>query len=299
MPATDKGRNMTGSSCRRRAVLCADDYALAPGVSRAILDLIGRGRLTATGCMTVSRFWPDHAAALHALRGRADIGLHLTLTGGLMPLGPMPRTAPDGRLPPLGRLLRTALLRRLEAGEIRAELGRQFDAFEAAFGASPDFLDGHQHVHQLPIIRAAVIDLFERRCDRRRAYIRCCREPVAAIMRRGVARDRALVIALLGRRLCSLLRRRGIAANEGFRGVHDFSGRVAYAELFPRFLDGPGRWPLIHCHPGIVDADLRAVDPVTDTREEEYRYILSDAFPAALDRAGLALGRFRDLAPAA
>ena len=32
--------------------LIADDYGLSPGVSDAILDLIGRGRLTGTSCMT-------------------------------------------------------------------------------------------------------------------------------------------------------------------------------------------------------------------------------------------------------
>jgi len=40
-------------------VLCADDYGIAPGVGRAIRDLLDRGRLSATSCMVVS---PDFAA---------------------------------------------------------------------------------------------------------------------------------------------------------------------------------------------------------------------------------------------
>ncbi len=279
-----------GHDSPRTVVLCADDYALAPGVSRAILDLIGRGRLTATSCMTASPCWPEHGPWLAPLRERADIGLHFTLTGAQPPLGPMPRTAPGGRLPPLGRLMRDALLRRLDAGEIRAELDRQFDSFVAVHGAPPDFIDGHQHVHQLPVVREAVLDLVEARCGRG-TYVRCCWEPPAASLRRGVSPLRTVVIATLGRRMRALLARRGIAANDGFRGVHDFTGRVPYAELFPRYLDGPGARPLVHCHPGIIDDALRAIDPVTDTREEEYRYFGSDAFAAALDRAGVILAR--------
>ena len=85
----------------RPIILCADDYAIAPGVSRAICALIQQGRLSATGCMTVSPFWREHARWLQLLAGRADIGLHLTLTD-LRPLGMMARLAPDGRLPSLG-----------------------------------------------------------------------------------------------------------------------------------------------------------------------------------------------------
>src|SRR5690242_13463328 len=65
---------------QQRVILCADDYAIAPGVSRAILALIDRGRLTATSCMAASRFWPEHAGWLRPRAGKADIGLHFTLT---------------------------------------------------------------------------------------------------------------------------------------------------------------------------------------------------------------------------
>jgi predicted glycoside hydrolase/deacetylase ChbG (UPF0249 family) len=34
--------------------LCADDYGIAPGVSKAIRDLVVRGRLNATSAMTVA-----------------------------------------------------------------------------------------------------------------------------------------------------------------------------------------------------------------------------------------------------
>ncbi|MEI7609369.1 MAG: ChbG/HpnK family deacetylase, partial [Rhodospirillaceae bacterium] len=130
-------------------VIAADDYALAPGVSRAIIELIKQGRVSATGCMTVSPFWKEHAEWLRPWRGHADIGLHITLTDHAA-LGPMPRLAPGGRLPDLKTLLRLALTGGLDMPEIALEVQRQVDAFTRRFGQPPAYLDGHQHVHLLP-----------------------------------------------------------------------------------------------------------------------------------------------------
>ncbi len=40
-------------------VLCADDYAMTPAVSRGILALLEAGRITATGAMTNRPSWPQ------------------------------------------------------------------------------------------------------------------------------------------------------------------------------------------------------------------------------------------------
>ena len=45
------------------------------------------------------------------------------------------------------------------------------------------------------------------------------------------------------------------------------------------------------CHPGHVDQDLRALDPVTVTREQELAFLLSPRFTEMLERRGLKLGR--------
>ncbi len=50
----------------RRIVLCADDYAIAPGVSAGIRELIAAGRLNATSVMTVFPGLDAEAAALVA-----------------------------------------------------------------------------------------------------------------------------------------------------------------------------------------------------------------------------------------
>lgn len=284
-------------SPRRSLILCADDYALAPGVSTAIRTLVEAGRLSATSCMTASPFWPEHAAWLRPLRERADIGLHLTLTDQT-PLGPMPGLAPQGRFPSMGKLMLLAFRGRLDRREIAAEIERQIDAFEAEMGGPPAFLDGHQHVHQLPLVRDAVFGLFRQRFRKPGAWLRVTAEPVSNILSRRVAPVRALVIATIAAGMRRRARRLGIPHNNGFRGVYDFSGRVPYDVLFRRFLSGGGARPLVMCHPGLVDDALRAADPLTDQRETEYHFFMSAAFPETLEDAGFVLARLSDAASA-
>lgn len=267
-------------------ILCADDYGIAPGVGRAIRELIAGGILTATSCMTAGPWWPEEGAALRPLSGLADLGLHITLTDQA-PLGAMPRTAPGGRLPTLGRLTLAAYGGRLDAGEIAAEIDRQIARFAAVIGAPPTFLDGHQHVHQLPVVRDVVIA----RARVMGAYLRYASEPLPAILRRGVAVARATVISRMGGGLRRRGRAAGVGGNTVFRGVRDFSPQESYPQLFPRYLERPVAGMMVACHPGLVDEALRAVDPVTAPREGEYRYFTDDAFFRDLAAAGVRLIR--------
>jgi len=296
--ATDQSLSPQPASPMRSSslVLCADDFALAPGVSRAIVDLIARGRLTATGCMTASQFWREHARWLDGFDEKADIGLHLTLTDHA-PLRPMPRLAPQGRLPGNGRLILMALTGKLDKTEITEEIERQIDAFEEARGCPPRFIDGHHHVHQLPVIRDAVISAYQRRIAPTGGYLRSCCEPRSELFKRAVAPLRAAVIDALGRPFTEALRKRGIPCNDSFRGVRSFSAKENVAEIFARFVEGGGARPLAMCHPGFVDDALRGIDPVTDTREAEHAYLVSDAFGELLAEKGIALVRFADGAP--
>lgn len=272
-----------------RLILCADDYGLAPGVSRAIARLLAAGRLSATSCMTLTPFWREHAAALRPLADKADIGLHLTLTD-FPPLGPLPELAPGGRLPPLGRLLALATLRRLPQQEIEAEFERQLDAFEQQMGRPPAFLDGHKHIQQFPIVRDAVVTLWQRRLRNSGAWLRVADDFAAAD---GI---KSLPIALLGRGLRRRARKAGIPANDRFSGIYDLTDRVPYASLFERFVagrTGPDQRLLVMCHPGEVDSELKAVDTLTSQRETELRFLEGPDFQPLLARYGLELGRLR------
>ena len=85
----------------KRIVVCADDYALAPGVSKAIRALIEQGRLNATSVMTVVPGFATEAAVLAMTVSpfRFETGLHVTLTGPFRPLVAAPLASEDGNFP--------------------------------------------------------------------------------------------------------------------------------------------------------------------------------------------------------
>lgn len=278
----------------KRLVVCADDYGFTPGVSRAIRELLAARRISATSVMTVSEFWPGEAAALKAVAGDADIGLHLTLTDQRA-LGPIKGLAEDGRLPPMPALYKAAIQRWLPLPEIRAELDRQIAAFVSIYGRPPDHIDGHHHVHQLPGIRDLVIEAAANLPRQGRpTWVRCCYEAPSVVLRRGIAPAKALFIGSFGLALRRRAVRRGVATNAGFSGAYDYTARALDPRaLFRAFVAGGGDNMLVMCHPGYVDAVLAARDGMLSAREAEVAYLAGPDWPALLEANELDLGPLR------
>lgn len=270
-------------------VLCADDFALTEGVSRSILALLERGKLSATGAMTNRPHWRSLAGELGAFSGQADLGLHLNLTCAA-PLGAMARLAPGGELPGLPELARAAVSSTTVRREIAAEIARQLDAFEDRLGRAPDFVDGHQHVHVLPGVRRAVLDAVRRRYPAGSVYLRDPADSAGAIRARGIAVTKALVIAGLAFGFRPAALKREIKVNRGFSGVAPFDPARDFGADLARFLLMPGPAHLVMCHPGFVDDELARLDPVIATRPVEHA-ALADFVPPP----GLAMVRFEEL----
>jgi chitin disaccharide deacetylase len=275
-------------SLSRSVILCADDFGLAAGVSRGIVELAEMGRLSATGAMSNMPGWRRAAPALIPLRDRIAVGLHLNFTVG-SPLGPMPGLAPSGTFPALKDLLPKALKRQLPDTEIAEEIGRQIHAFEEAFGAAPAFVDGHQHVHVLPAIRPALIQVLQARGYAGRVWLRDPTDKATAILRRPVGRNKALIVKSLARGFARSAHAAGFQTNKGFSGFAPLDLSVPAARIFEEAFSKLGAQPLVMCHPGYVDDELRALDPALESRVEELNYLKSDAFRALLEERGLRL----------
>lgn len=295
-----KGNNGVMSRFNQRPTrfaLVADDFALSPGVSRAILDLCEAGRLSGAGAMTNRPFWRDGACDFAALAGRVELGVHLNLTAGA-PLGAMPRLAAGGTLPSPQTLLQKGLDRQASA-EIEAELARQIEAFIEATGRLPDFIDGHQHVHVLPGVRRALFAALERfwpkGSDAVRPWLRDPADTPGRILARGVAAQKALTVATLALGFRGLARRHGFATNHGFAGFSAFDAARDYASDFATYLAAPGDAHLVMCHPGFVDDELRAIDSVVATRPLESSFLMSSRFTDLCAEARMELVRLGTL----
>lgn len=270
--------------------LCADDYGLSYGVSAGILEALDARRLSAVSALTNGPRWPAMGRELARRGYDADVGLHFNLTLG-RPLGAMPKFAAGGEFPKIATVIRAALKRKLPIEEIRSEIERQLDRFEAVFGRAPDFVDGHQHIHVLPGLREALLDTLMKRGLAGRVWLRDCGDWPHRILTRGANVRKALVVRGLASGFHKAATWSGFSVNEGFAGVSDFDPGRDYGAQFATYLRARGPRHLIMCHPGHVDDDLRGLDPVTLTRAQELAFLLSGRFSDMLAARGLRLAR--------
>lgn len=272
----------------RRIWLCADDYGMAPGVNRAIRELILNRRLNATSVMmAASHIGADEVDALEMLNSgetRAALGLHVTLTAPFKPLSNGFAPLRDGAFPPINEMMRLAMTRRLTPEAFTIEIATQLQAFVSAFGHLPDFVDGHQHVQLLPVVRDAFLKVVAEIAPQ--AWVRQCGRARAAWR---LPDHKGLVLDVLSLGFKAQAARQGLATNPAFAGAYVFSDKARFARIFPRFLKGLPDGGLIMCHPGFVDDTLKSLDPVTTLREHEFAFFSSDAFPHMLARHGAAL----------
>ncbi len=271
-----------------RVVLCADDFGLTEGVSHGILDLVEMGRLSATSAMTTHRWWPRLGPVLREAGPGVGVGLHLNFTSGA-PLGPLPRLAAGGRLPSLGRLIGLSLAGSLDEAEVRTEIERQLDAYMAVMGRPPDFVDGHQHVHVLPGIRRMLLFTLRRRGLQGRLWLRDPSDGLRPIVRRRGALAKAATLKGFALGFRRAARAAGFETNEGFSGFSAFDPTLSFEREMHRFMVRLGPRPVVMCHPGYVDDELRGIDPVVETRSQELMYLSSTRFGDLMEVLGLEL----------
>ena len=259
----------------------ADDLGLSPATNQAILELASQGRLDSCSLLVNG---PVAAEGFHAWQTLADsrsqlqICLHLCLTEG--PSSAEPALVPElvdshGYLKrSFGQWLLLSLLPRRHPSRLRIEhqLGLEIDAqiqkFRHLCGDAPIHLDGHQHIHLVPMVVRAVLS---RAADNGITWMRLTEEPLptglplrcwgTAIRQLGLLKW--LVLQLLSQRARPAIRRCGLASNQSFAGVL-FTGqmadapiRAAWRELSSREPQQGATAPLLLAHPGApLDIDL-------------------------------------------
>jgi predicted glycoside hydrolase/deacetylase ChbG (UPF0249 family) len=221
---------------------------------------------------------------LQDLPETVDVGLHLNFTEGVPLSSRLKRRWHS--MPSLPRLILQAHLGLLPRREMRNEVHAQLAAFNRARDKPPRFIDGHQHVHHLPVLRDIILDMAE--------HV----QPLPAVRNTGRVlgpgfdRKRWLIEHTGGRALEADLAQRVIAHNPALLGCYDFAD-PDYRSLMQRWLaELPAEGGLIFCHPGDRDDDPNnAPDPIAAARARELAYLESAAFDADLAAADVQLGR--------
>jgi predicted glycoside hydrolase/deacetylase ChbG (UPF0249 family) len=150
-------------------------------------------------------------------------------------------------------------------------------------------VDGHQHVHVLPVVRRALLRELEARGYAGRLWLRDPSDRAASILCRRIGRRKALVVGALAKGFRKSARKAGFETNDGFSGFAPFDLSVAPYRIFEDALTRLGPRPVIMCHPGYVDVELRKLDPAVESRVAELTYLGSEAFGRLLEKRGIRL----------
>lgn len=247
----------------KRIVVCADDFGMNAEIDAGILSLAALGRLSATSCMAGAPMFRSDASAL--LASGLQAGLHLNFTEAM---------GASGLFLPLSSLILRTYARRLNPDAVRGQILGQLDEFEDVMGRAPDFVDGHQHVHQLPQIRDILLEELARRYAGKLPWLRY----TGMRAQPGIPsrlRHKARVIEALGaKRFARLARGRGFVLNAGFLGVYDFQGgEPNYAALLQSWVSHAQTGDLLMCHPAIR---INEADGLGAQRVAEYRVLAGE-----------------------
>lgn len=292
-------------------MVCADDFGQHVSISEGILALAAQQRINAVSCMVNGGDWLASARMLHAViasdseasqqgsvvqaiarndgvnnsfsqtQPALSVGLHFNLTEG-RPLSPSWRKQHGDQFPSLPQLIGLLYRKKLDLSLVHQELLAQWDAFTVQLGQAPDFVDGHQHIHQLLGVRQVCCDVF-----RLKAFQGWCRVTSNGIgdwvLSTGFPKPMAMWL-LGGHAFKKRLRQQQINTNTSFFGFYPFKQAASYRHYFRGFLAKSQKGGVIMCHPGLPSQDQH--DPLYGSRPQEFSYFASDAYVQDLKEFG-------------
>jgi len=185
---------------------------------------------------------------------------------------------------PLSKLLLKSHLRLLNAKALYQELTAQYQRFVAVMGVTPSHIDGHQHVHHLPIIRDVLMRFIKDNQLTDKLYIRNAK---AMLNNNSFGNKvKTLIINQTGANVFSkMLRKENMLHNRSFAGVYSFNDKQNYRETFLSFVNVVDNHGLIMCHPGLQDK----ADVIGGARLNEFNYLNSDLFLQDAEQYGFNL----------
>jgi chitin disaccharide deacetylase len=278
-----------------RLIVNADDFGMAPGVNRGILELHAAEVLTSATLMARAA-GTEEAINMALAMPTLGVGCHIVLVDGTPASNP--RSIPTlidsttGALyPSLGAYLKRLYTARIRAAEIEAEAAAQI-ALLQSYGLRLTHVDTHKHIHMFPQVLRPVLRAA------RAAGIRAVRnpfEPLWSITATAVAPEMRRAEVLLLRRLEPRFRR--IVAQEGFVTTDGSIGVLATGTLNLSVVHAlisampEGTFEFVS-HPGYRDEVLSRAN----TRLLESREIERNALVAIKGYSGIDLISFADLA---
>ena len=283
-----------------RVIFHADDFGLTRAINAGILEAHTRGLLRSASLIGSAGAAED-AAIGAAQHPGLDVGLHIALVEErpVLPPGRIPSLVSDGcLLRDFGTVCLRYALGRWRIGEALAEIEAQWDRL-TELGIQPSHCDGHQHIHLLPRLFPWVV------AQARQRGIRLVRarleEPV------GAGSSSARRMQLLAIRWVSAVASRRVPPSDraamipfvtvGFGWAGGSMTTARLLEILTLLRERAEPIVEVMLHPGRSDAEtLRKYGHWGYRWERDLELLLDPALPEALDRRGIEVTSFRDVA---
>lgn len=291
-----------------RLIVNADDLGMSRGITDGIILAHRYGFVTSASLM-VNMPAAEYAVSRLATAPRLGVGVHLNITAGRPLLSPsaVPTLVDaSGKFHGAAVMSRKLLRWTAAAAEIEAEFRAQIRWMkERGRGPTPTHADSHQHMH----IYLAAIRPFIRALSAE--GIPCTRAPRSVAWpeksESGFDSMGGPHAGSLGRRL-SVQLYRGLLQAVAFRRFGMPDSRVSFlsrdrdnldllgARWKSTFANLPGGIFELACHPGLFERGFSESDPIRLLREEELHWLTDRDWRDALDRSGIRLISYRELA---
>ena len=251
-------------------IVHADDFGETVEITRGICAAIEDGAVTSTSIMANMPGTADALTRVAALAERASFGVHLNLCEGV-PLTPGRTLVNDkGQFHRKRELLMRSITGRLSVGELEDEISAQIAVVHDA-GIRISHVDGHKHLHQLPVVSTAVARVLPR--------FGITRVRITRVRRiRGNMRAATLVREAFAWRASAAFRRANLCSPARVLDIQAIM-QEANPQQAAALLRDTGVVE-IFCHPGTALAD--AEKPGSCQRHEELQYLLSPRFKEIL-----------------
>ena len=268
------------SANRSPVIVHADDFGETSEITQGICLGIEAGVLTSTSIMANMPGTEEGLQRVAVLAARASFGVHLNFCEGRPLTSARSLTDPEGRFHSKRVLFLKSITGQLALPEVEAEVAAQIGRVRD-HGVRISHVDGHKHLHQLPVMSTAVANVLPRFSIRRVRITRLGRLTRA----RGPA---LLVRELLAMKASRKFRRCGLRSPVRILDLRSFISMQA-----PGSCVDPNGPVELCCHPGTSEAD--AHKPGSHVRSAELDYLLSARFRELLDVNGARMVSYWDV----
>jgi predicted glycoside hydrolase/deacetylase ChbG (UPF0249 family) len=267
-----------GKSGAQRLIIHADDFGETEQITLGICEGIEAGVITSTSIMANMPATDFALARVAKLATRASFGVHITLCEG-RPLTHAPSLV-DARGCFHGKrqLFLRSVTGRLRLVEVEAEIEAQVDRI-AAGAVRVSHLDGHKHLHQLPVVCRAVANVARRR-GVERVRLAVMRHIAGFMSPPSAARE------LLALHAARVFRRARLRSPQRLIDIRYCMAAAERPQKWASLMRG-SEIVEIFCHPGTELADREK--PGSCQRAAELEFLLSARMRELLSEEGLQL----------